>query len=143
MKSIIKKITIALCALFAVVAIGFVMSEPVFADDDDCTSILPDSYCNGDEGEGIKSVVMMVINILTAGVLVAATVGLIWCGYLILTARDNESQVSTARKRMIEIAIGLIAWVLSAALANLIIPGGDQTGKLGEMGVIVTEVVQQ
>jgi hypothetical protein len=55
-------------------------------------------------------------------IVVAGTVGIIICGFLWMTARDNEGQVVQAKKRMLDIIIGIIAWVLLALLANLFIP---------------------
>lgn len=85
-----------------------------------CTSILPSSWCNG-EG-GITNIVTLVITILTGAVVVAGTIGIIFCGFIWMTARENEAQVAKAKKRMLEIVIGLVAWVLLALLANLFIP---------------------
>ena len=60
-------------------------------------------------------------------VLTAGTIGLIICGYIWLTAQDNAAKVEMAKKRMLDIVIGLVAWVLLAALANLIIPQSEST----------------
>ena len=56
-------------------------------------------------------------------------------------ARDDPAQVAKARKRMIEIVIGLVVWILSAVTINLLIPGSnDAMKKLGTGGVIVTRI---
>ena len=47
------------------------------------------------------------------------------CGFIIMTARDNEAQVAKAKKRLVEIVIGIILWVLMAFIVNLLLPGGD------------------
>ena len=52
----------------------------------------------------------------------AGTIGIILCGFMWMTARDNEAQVAQAKKRMLDIVIGIIAWVLLALIANLFIP---------------------
>jgi hypothetical protein len=39
-----------------------------------------------------------------------------------MTARDNEAQVAKAKRRMLEIVIGIVAWVLLALIGNLFIP---------------------
>lgn len=67
----------------------------------------------------------LIINILTAGVIVAATIGIIICGYTVLTARDDASKVEKAKRRLFEIVIGLVAWVLGAALIHFILPHAD------------------
>ena len=58
----------------------------------------------------------------------AATIGIVVCGVMIVTARDDPAQVQKARKRMIEIAIGLVAWVLIEILIQFVIPGGSMSG---------------
>ena len=89
-------------------------------DAGDCTSILPNSWCVADNG--ISSVINFVVTILTGAVVVAGTVGIVLCGFMWMSARDNEAQVAKAKKRMLDIVIGVIAWVLLAFLANLFIP---------------------
>ena len=139
MKIISQKIILATGVLLAVIGVGLMIAEPVFADDaENCTNVLSNSWCNKSGGEGIKDIVMLVVNILTAGLIVAATAGIVWCGAQIITARDDPAQVAKARKRMIEIIIGLVVWGLSAVLINLLLPGGDQTHKLG--GVVITKI---
>lgn len=85
-----------------------------------CTSILPGGWCDGKDGIG--SIINMIVSILTGAVVVAGTIGIIICGFLWMTARDNEAQVAMAKKRMLDIVIGIVAWVLLALIANLFIP---------------------
>ena len=85
-----------------------------------CTSILPNDWCTGDDG--IQQIIRLIIAILTGSIVVAGTIGLVICGVLWMTARENEQQVTTAKKRMLDIVIGVVAWVLLALLANLFIP---------------------
>lgn len=109
-----------------------------------CASILK-NFCFDDGTVDIGGLIGMIITILTGTVVVAGTVGVIICGFLWMSARDNEGQVAQAKKRMLDIVIGIIAWVLLALLANLFIPkstsdiennvGGD-TG----LGVITAPV---
>ncbi len=94
--------------------------DPAPVNEGDCTSILPNAWCEGDDG--IQQIIRLIILILTGSVVVAGTVGIIICGFLWMTARENEQQVATAKKRMLDIIIGVVAWVLLALLANLFIP---------------------
>lgn len=88
----------------------------------DCAAILPDSWCNGSDGSGIAGILNTIITIMTGAVVTAGTIGIIICGFLWMTARDNEQQLATAKRRMRDVVIGIIAWVLIAVLANLFIP---------------------
>lgn len=80
--------------------------------------------CDG-SSDNIMSLIKLVIKILTAGVTVAGTIGVIICGITMLTARDNAAQVEKAKKRIFEIVIGLVLWVLAAVLVGFILPGAD------------------
>lgn len=99
-------------------------AEPAFASDK-CVSILPEDWCSEENGGGIKKIIKLGADILMMGIGVAATVGIVICGVQIMTARDDPAQVSKARKRMIEIAIGLVAWVLIEVIVQFIIPNGN------------------
>ena len=92
--------------------------------EEDC-AILLKGFCGTgtEDGQGILGLVKLVVNILTAGLAVLATIGIIWSGFMILMARDNEAQVAKAKKRIVEIAIGLVVWGLFALIIGLILPG--------------------
>ena len=87
----------------------------------ECATILKD-WCNEPDEKTIISIIKFVISVLSVGIGVLATIGLIICGYLIMTARDNEAQVSKAKKRLLEIVIGVVIWALGAALVYLLVP---------------------
>ena len=42
-----------------------------------------------------------------------------------MSARDNEAQVQKAKKRMVEIVIGVVLWALGALVLLLIIPDSE------------------
>ncbi len=86
-----------------------------------CASILT-AFCSEDGTVDLGGLLGMFIAILTGAIVLAGTVGIIICGFLWMTARDNEAQVAKAKKRLLEIVVGIIAWVLLALLANLFIP---------------------
>ncbi len=92
-----------------------------------CATILRD-WCDEAENDGEKTLMDMIkftITILSVGIGVLATIGLIVCGYLIMSARDNEAQVQKAKKRMLEIVIGIVLWALGALVLLLIIPDSE------------------
>lgn len=81
------------------------------------TSILPDDWC-------IAQILMLILNILVYGLGIAATIGVVIAGIYYMTARDNEQQVTVAKRRLYEIVIGLVAWALMYTVLNWLIPGG-------------------
>lgn len=93
----------------------------------ECATILTE-WCEGaeDDGKGtIETIIKFAISVLSVGIGVLATIGLIVCGYLIMSARDNEAQVQKAKKRMVEIVIGIVLWALGALVLLLIIPDNE------------------
>ena len=132
---LLKKI----CTVFGVALISVAMvgagavwaDEPVSSDpqiepahDPQCATILK-GFCESAESDGeqtIKDIIIFVISILSVGIGVLATIGLIICGYLIMTARDNEQQVSKAKKRLLEIVIGIVIWAIGAGAVLLFVP---------------------
>lgn len=94
-----------------------------------CASILT-GFCDEDGTSDLGGIIGMIITILTGLIVVAGTIGIIICGFLWMTARDNEVQVLKAKKRISEIVVGLAIWVLLALLANLFLP--RNTGDIEE-----------
>jgi hypothetical protein len=91
-----------------------------------CTTLLPDSWCNGGtKADGIFNMIRFTVNVLAIGITVLSTIGIIWSGVLILTARDNVAQVTAAKNRIYDIVIGLVLWGILAIGINLILPGGS------------------
>ena len=86
-----------------------------------CATILT-AFCDDAGNVDIGGLIGLIITIFTGMIVLAGTVGIIVCGFMWMTARDNEAQVDKAKKRMLEVVIGIIAWVLLALLANLFIP---------------------
>lgn len=89
---------------------------PVMAASSPSTSIL-------DPGMTIDSMLTLVLKILVYGLGAAATLGVVIAGIMYMTARDNPQQVALAKKRLIDIVIGLAVWALMYTLLNWLIPG--------------------
>lgn len=81
------------------------------------TSILPSDMC-------IMEMLYLILKVMVYGLGVAATVGVVVAGIRYMTARDNEAQVANAKKMLLEIVIGLVAWALMWTVMNWLIPGG-------------------
>lgn len=90
------------------------------------TSILGDNGCYTDDGNGggVYDILLIVFNILSAGVGILGVVGLVISGLTYLTARDNEQQVAKAKSRIIQIVIGLAIYAVLFVALQWLIPGG-------------------
>ena len=88
--------------------------------------ILTDCWeeAKGKDGEGIMCVLKIALDILTVGIGILGVLGIVIVGIQYLTAGGNEEQTRKAKRRMFEIVIGLVAYVLLYALLNWLLPGG-------------------
>lgn len=83
------------------------------------TGILPKDWC-GDHG--IEKMIQDLANILTALIFIAGTGFIVYSGFIWATAGDNPSRVATAKKRILEIVIGLVFFMLINVLIQFLIP---------------------
>ena len=73
---------------------------------------------------GVWSILLIVINILAAGVGIVAVGGIIYAALLYTSASDDASQVSKAKSTILNVAIGIISFGLLYSGLQFIIPGG-------------------
>lgn len=92
-------------------------------DDKKCTSLLGID-CDDSSGDGIWEILRLILNIMTAGIGVLATVGIVITGIQWMTSRDNEATVVKAKSRLFNIVIGLAVWFLMWIVLSWLLPGG-------------------
>ena len=73
---------------------------------------------------GIWGILILTINILSAGVGVLALVGFIYGGILYITSGGSPEQVKKARTVFTNVVIGVIAFGAMFTLLNFLVPGG-------------------
>jgi len=134
MRAMMKRMKVwvlAVVMLLIGVMVPVMRTEPAWAEATTCpegaedcvnTNILKGDGIGTDEG-GIKWLLKLVVNILLYGLGAAATLGVVIAGIMYITARDNPQQVTKAKTRLIEIAIGLLAWAMLFAVLQFLIPG--------------------
>ncbi len=121
MKKIIL-ITLAICTSFSFI------SAPVFAaegDKDNCvqTSIIGNGeICDDGKGSSIMHVLELVVDIMTIGIGILGVIGITVVGIQYLTAGGSEEKVRKAKRRMFEIVIGLVAYVVIYAFLRWLLP---------------------
>jgi len=76
------------------------------------------------DNNGVWALLMIVVNILTAGVGIVAVGGIVYGAILYTTAEDKADQVKKATDIITNVVIGLIAFALMWAGLNFIVPGG-------------------
>ncbi len=89
------------------------------------TSILPATLCDGNSNSGgVWGILLFVLNILTAGVGIAAVGGFVFVAIMYTTGGDSPERIKKAKDMIVNIVIGLVAFGLMYALLQFIIPGG-------------------
>ena len=79
--------------------------------------------CTGKDGkEAITCVLKLVVDILTIGVGILGVIGISVSGIQYLTAGGSEEKTRKAKRRIFEIVIGLVAYVLVYALLSWLLP---------------------
>ena len=104
-------------------------------------TILFGEVCDDCNGGAVMAIVALFLRILTIGITVAGTIGVIWAGALIMTARDSVEQKSRGLKRLTEIVIGLACWALLAGIISFVLPGGDLNKMMNPDSVVACELV--
>jgi hypothetical protein len=137
----IIKQTLLLFACIVTVGFGTVasLSAPVSATD--CgkdasgnpikTSIIGGDICKGVDNSSsdpqknaIWSLLIFVLNIMTAGVGILAVGGIVYGSILYASAADKAEQTKKAISIITNVVIGVVAFGLMYLLLNFIIPGG-------------------
>lgn len=98
------------------------------------TTIVGCEATNSDkvEDNGVWALLLMVLNIMTAGVGILAVGGIVYGALLYTTAEDKADQTNKAKSIITNVVVGLIAFTLLWASLNYLVPGGalqQSTGK--------------
>ena len=73
---------------------------------------------------GVWALLVLALNILTAGVGITAVGGIVWASILYASASDSAEQTKRAKDIIKNIVIGMIAYAGMYILLNFLIPGG-------------------
>lgn len=130
-----KKLLLALVAVIMggfMVATPIVASAPVFAEEK-CvlTNILGNDKCDKDgnrgqgnyncscdsgDGESVRNIFEEIVDIMTVGIGILAAIGITIVGIQYLTAGGSEEKTRKAKRRLLEIVIGIAAYIVLYAL---------------------------
>jgi hypothetical protein len=67
---------------------------------------------------------VLVVNILTGGVGVLAIMGIIYASILYTTAGGSKEQIEKAKGVIMNVVIGVVAFLLMFSFVNFLVPGG-------------------
>lgn len=115
----IKLFSITACFL---VITALFMTTPVYAAE--CGNQETSIITCANDSNGIWSILLIVINILAAGVGVVAVGGIVYGALRYTTAGDDSQQVNEAITTIRNTVIGIIAFAVMFASLQFLIPGG-------------------
>jgi len=76
------------------------------------------------EETGIWKILILVLNIMTGMVALAAVGGIVYASILYATAEDKSAQVQKAKETMFGVVVGLVLFAGMYAILQFLIPGG-------------------
>lgn len=79
---------------------------------------------DGVENTGVWSILLTVINLLTAGIAIVAIGGIIYGAVLYTSAGSSQEQVKKSMDIIKNVVIGIVAYALMYSGLNFLIPGG-------------------
>jgi len=124
-KQTLISLALVLTGMFGTAAL---VTQPVGAASGVKCSVLPSKICGEANtktgGNAIWDLLIMVLNILTAGVGVAATIGIIIAALQYSSAENKSDQVHNAKMRIWNIILGLVCYFVMYAFLQFLIPGG-------------------
>lgn len=92
------------------------------SDPTKCKASILTGLCNGQNG--IWGLLLMIVQILTAGVGIVAIGGFVYAAILYTTAEGNAGQVTKAKVTIFNVVLGLVLYALMWAVLQFLIPGG-------------------
>ena len=101
-----------------------VATQPTFAKLEGEGNVLKYDEANDANGGGIWYILNIILTIMTFGVGVLGTLGLIVAGAQYVTAADSPERMAKAKSRIINVLIGLAVYAVMWAALNWLIPGG-------------------
>lgn len=112
----------ALAAIVCATLVTVAVAQPTFAD---CkTGVLPQAWCDGDGSKsGIEVMLEDLVWIIGSIAGVIAVPFIAMAGFTWMTATDDPGKVQAAKKRILEIVVGLIVYVFIGLIVTWLIPG--------------------
>ncbi|MBR2994681.1 hypothetical protein IKF32_02075 [Candidatus Saccharibacteria bacterium] len=119
-----KKLLLGIFTL--IMGFSFLLSvTPVFAEST-CVETALFGCVPDENGDSIFRILNYIVDIMTIGIGILGIIGITIVGIQYLTAGGSEEKTRKAKRRMFEIIIGLIAYVVIYALLKWLMPSfGD------------------
>lgn len=124
---VLKKIFVISFILLFFACPFFIPANPVSASDS-VETIFFGELESDKEGCEVFTILNLILDVLSYGVVIAGALGITVFGVQYLTAKGDEAQVTKAKRRIFEIVIGLAVYAVLWAILNFVLPGGQFSG---------------
>ena len=123
-----KKILIGIMVLVVVVMIVLPIGGMAYADCGGASTAIIN--CNDDSSgkTGTCHLLNLVIETMSIGIGILGVLGITITGTIYLTAGGNEERVKKAKRRLVEVVIGVVMYVLVGGVIQWLIPGHNFCG---------------
>lgn len=74
------------------------------------------------EGKGIRCIIELVVDVMTVGIGILAVIGIIVVGVQYLTSGGNDEKAKKAKRRLLEVVIGVVLYVIAYAVLKWLMP---------------------
>ena len=118
-----------------IIIIGLFWCAPVFAAECGGVDTALIECTEGGDG-GVWHILNLIIDILSIGIGITGVVGISIAGVQYLTAGPNTERTKTAKNRIYQIVIGLVAYIVMFVLLQWLLPGGLIEGSVADVGKV-------
>ncbi|MBC7764470.1 hypothetical protein H7Y29_02020 [Microbacteriaceae bacterium] len=130
-QTLFLKLTLSVASIASMLGASTMIAQPAYAADALNCAILPQNICDAAKTGGTDTkktavfiLLIWVLNILTAGVGIAAVGALIYAGILYASAGGGSEQIVKSKKIITDTVIGIITYALMFLVINWLVPGG-------------------
>lgn len=123
----IKQTVLILATTLGIGVLALGLPVAVSAQDNCPETSIIEVECNDSndvQDSGVWQLLIITLNILTAGVGIAAVGGMVYAAILYAAARQHADQVKKAKDIILNIMIGLVAYAGMYLIINFLVPGG-------------------
>ena len=131
-KKPLKKLWIGFFGLVLCFVIGFLFSNNSSFATESSSVVETNFFGNFEDdgsGCGVYTILNLVIDILSMGVVIAGVIGVTIAGIQYMSAKDSEEKTRKAKRRIFEIVIGLVAYAILFVGVQWLLPGGMMNPK--------------
>lgn len=90
----------------------------------ECANVTTSIINCANNDNGVWQILIIVLQIMAGGVVIAAIGGFVYAGILYASAEDKSDKVSKAKQTIFNVILGLVAFAFMYSLLQFIIPGG-------------------